>query len=180
MKLRLKLVINKWKQLSSLHTSDIVIIGMLSAMLFTVQVALAAFPNIELVSLFIILYTLVCGRKTVYTIYVFALLEGVLYGFGLWWYGYLYIWTILYLVTCIFKQVKIAQFWAIIAGLFGLLFGALYSIPYFILGGIGAGISYWIAGIPFDLIHGVSNFIVTLVLFRPLYYVLSKFKEAQF
>jgi energy-coupling factor transport system substrate-specific component len=176
MKLHSKRDINHKSSLGSLQVLDIVTIGMLSAMLLAVQVALAALPNIELVTLLIVLYTLIYGRKTVYIIYIFALLEGILYGFGLWWYGYLYVWTILFIIASMFKQLKSVQFWAIITGLFGLLFGALYSIPYFIFGGIGAGISYWIAGIPFDLIHGGSNFIVTFALFRPLHYALNKFK----
>ena len=27
--------------------------------------------------------------------------------------------------------------------------------------------AWWIAGIPFDLVHGISNLIIGLVLFRP-------------
>ena len=33
----------------------------------------------------------------------------------------------------------------------------------------------WIAGIPYDLIHCVSNFVLTLLLYRPLYRVFSHF-----
>ena len=31
-----------------------------------------------------------------------------------------------------------------------------------------SGFSFWISGIPYDLIHGTSNFILCLILVRPL------------
>lgn len=159
-----------------MKTKDIVLMGMLGTLLFIFQVAFAFLPNIELVSLFIIIYTLRYGSKSVFSIYVFALLEGLLYGFGIWWVMYLYVWTILALVTLIFHKNNSTFFWAIISGIFGLSFGALCSIPYFITGGLGAGIGYWISGIPFDIIHSIGNFVVVLVLFKPLQGLFARLK----
>ncbi len=156
---------------------DIVIIGMLSAILITVQVVLAFLPNIELVSLLIILYTLVLGRKALYIIYVFAIVEGLVYGVGLWWFNYLYVWTVLYLVVRLLRNQQSALLWAIVSGGFGLSFGALCSIPYFITGGIPSGMAYWVAGIPFDLIHGASNFGIALGVFVPFHYVMKNMKK---
>jgi energy-coupling factor transport system substrate-specific component len=153
---------------------DIVIIGMMGAILIAVQVGLRFLPNIELVSLLLLLSTLVIGKNTVYIIYVFTLLEGLLYGFGLWWMNYLYVWTILFIIVMIFRKNKSPLFWAVVNGAFGLSFGALCSIPYFFMGGLSSGFAYWVSGIPFDLIHCVANFIITLVLFQPLYLVLVK------
>lgn len=28
--------------------------------------------------------------------------------------------------------------------------------------------TWWVAGIPWDIVHGVSNFIICLVLYRPI------------
>jgi len=152
----------------------IVLIGMMGALLFTVQVALYFLPNVELVTLLIILFTLIFKKKTLFIIYVFVLLEGLLYGFGLWWFGYLYVWTILYFITVLLKKVASPLSWAITSAGFGLSFGALFSIPYFITGGIALGGSYWISGIPFDIIHGISNFVLMLVLYKPLFIILNK------
>jgi len=160
-----------------MRIKDIVIIGMLSAIMITVQVAFAFLPNIELVSLLIILYTLVLGRKTLFIIYVFVILEGLLYGFGLWWFNYLYIWTVLFLIVWLLRSIRSPFLWAIVSGLYGLSFGALCSIPYFILSGIPTGFAYWIAGIPFDITHAISNFTITLVLFYPLFYILNKINK---
>ncbi|MGF7018460.1 energy-coupling factor transport system substrate-specific component [Lachnospiraceae bacterium PF1-21] len=159
-----------------LSVIKLVISALLAALLFTVQVALGFLPNIELVSLLIIIFTLVFGRMTLYVIYAFALLEGLMYGFGLWWVMYLYVWTILYLIVFLFRKNDSVIIWAIISGFFGLSFGALCAIPYAIAGGIGAGLAWWSAGLMFDILHAVGNVVVTLVLFKPLYYVMEKLK----
>lgn len=164
-----------------MRIKDIVIIGMLSSLLIAVQVALAFLPNIELVSLLIILFTLLYKRKTLFIILVFVLLEGLIYGFGLWWLNYIYIWFVLYFITRVFKKEQSPFLWAIISGIFGLTFGAICSVLYLIMGwfngslitGFQSAIAYWITGIPFDIAHGISNFIIALFLFKPLYYVLN-------
>ena len=61
---------------------DLVIQALLGAILFAVQVALSPLPNIELVSILCLVYTLTFGVRALGAIYVFVLLEGLLYGFG--------------------------------------------------------------------------------------------------
>ena len=61
-----------------------------------------------------------------------------------------------------------ALFWAVVSGLFGLAFGFLCSFPYVALGGIQMAYSWWLAGLPWDIPHGIGNFLVMLVLFYPL------------
>ena len=65
--------------------------GILGALMFVSQVALAPLPNVELASSLTVLFTLALGPYVGYTLAVFVLLEGLLYGFGLWWFSYLYI-----------------------------------------------------------------------------------------
>ncbi|MBQ3090431.1 MAG: hypothetical protein IJD21_07750 [Oscillospiraceae bacterium] len=150
---------------------DIALQALCAALLFALQVAMAALPNIELISLLIILFTLRFGRKALLAIYTFALLEGIWYGFHIWWIMYLYVWTILWALVTFFSRGDRQRgrlFWAGLSGLFGLVYGFLCSFPYLALGGIKMAYSWWLAGLPFDLIHGVSNFILTLTLFPPL------------
>ena len=92
---------------------------------------------------------------------------------------YLYIWSILAIVVLCFRKQNSAVWWAIIAGIFGFVFGALCSIPYFFISGIHGAMAYWISGIPFDLIHGVSNSIVVFVLYKPLYGLLDQLTRNQ-
>ena len=68
----------------------------------------------------------------------------------------------------IFRKNSSVLFWSILSGFFGLAFGALCALPYLAAGGIGAAIAYWTSGLLFDVTHCVGNFVVCLVLFRPL------------
>lgn len=106
-------------------TARIVTAGVLSAILLVGQVGMSFLPNIEPVSTLIILYTLTYKKRVFPVIYTFVLLEGVLFGFGIWWISYLYIWSILALVALAFQKLDSAILWAVVSGSFGLLFGAL-------------------------------------------------------
>ncbi len=157
-----------------MRIKDMAEISLLSTLLLILQIALNFLPNIELVTLSIMLYSLLLGKKTLYIIYIFAALEGIIYGFGIWWFMYLYVWTLLYFGVRFFRNNKNIIVWALMASFFGLSFGALCSIPYFLIGGIETGITWWIAGVPHDIVHGISNFIMVLVLFKPMFQILQK------
>lgn len=153
---------------------EIVILAFCTALIFAQQIALAGLPNIELVSFLVILYAWTFRFKSLYIIYVFVLLEGVFYGFHIWWISYLYVWTILALITIALRAIRSPLIWAVVSGIFGLCFGALCAIPYLIMGGPAMAFAYWVSGIPFDLIHCVSNFILCLLLWKPLITLTSK------
>ena len=78
--------------------------GLLTALLFVSQVAIGYLPNIELVSLFVITYTLVLGKRVIPILTAFTLLEGILYGFGIWWVSYLYLWPVLAGLTWVLRK----------------------------------------------------------------------------
>ena len=160
----------------SLKTRDIAIIGIMSAILITVQVAFAFLPNIELVSLIIIISTLVFKWKTLYIIYIFVLVEGLIYGFTTYWICYLYVWTILMFFTILFKKNRSPFFWAILSGTFGLSFGLLCSIPYLFI-----GVCLWpyllLLWEFFDIAHCIGNYVIALTLFKPLYNLLNWTKK---
>ncbi len=147
---------------------SIVLMGVLGALLILMQVGLAVLPNIELVSLLVILYTLVFGKIALIPVLLFTLVEGLIYGFGLWWLNYLYIWPILVVVALLFKKQRSPVFWAIVSAAFGLFFGALCAIPYLFIGGLPSAFAYWVQGIPFDLLHCFGNGLVALLLYKPL------------
>jgi energy-coupling factor transport system substrate-specific component len=160
-----------------MRAKDIALIGMMSAIMITAQVGLSFLPNIELVSLLIILSTLIFGWRALYIIYVFVITEGLIYGFGLWFINYLYVWTVLFALVLLLRKLNSAFLWAVISGLYGLSYGALCSIPYFITGGPASGFAYWVQGVPFDILHGAGNLIITLILYHPLYSLLTKIKK---
>ncbi len=147
---------------------SIILSGLLGALLLTVQVVLAPLPNVEMVSLLVALYALEFPRQTPGALAVFILLEGLLYGFGLWWVMYLYVWPLLAVACWLFRKTDSVLFWTAVLGVFGLMFGALCAIPYGIAGGPAAGVAYWVSGVPFDLLHCGGNVVLALVLFKPL------------
>lgn len=149
--------------------------AMWSALLLVGQYLLSPLPNIEVVSLLIIVYTCVFGKWSLATLPVFVLGEGLIFGFGIWWFSYLYIWAVLVVITLSAKKLNISNplFWAAISGFYGLSFGFLTSIPYLFLGGPAAMLGYFIGGITFDFLHAGGNFLLCLVLFLPLTKVLT-------
>lgn len=150
------------------------LVGMMIAVLEAGKFALSFLPNVEVVTLFLILFSLAFGREVWFAVAGFVLMEGILYGFGIWWVMYVYIWPSLVAVTKLFRKKGSHMFWAVLAAAYGLGFGFLCAIPYLFIGGLKTAVSWWIAGIPYDLIHAVSNFTLMLVLFRPLYKAMEK------
>lgn len=156
------------------NVKNIALLGVMIAILEVAKNVLAFLPNVELVSLLIILYTLYLGKRVFFVVPAFVLIEGCIYGFGLWWIMYLYTWPLLAVLTMLFKKQDSVWFWSILSGMFGLFYGALSSIPYLFLGGFQTAFSWWIAGIPFDIIHCVANFVLCLILFQPLQNVMRR------
>lgn len=152
--------------------------GILGAILLVSQIALAPLPNIEVISVLVVLFTLVLGRYVGYTLAVFVLLEGLVYGFGLWWFSYLYIWAILAVITFCFRKMESRLGWALLCGFYGLLFGTLTSFPTFVLSGFAVGVTYILSGIPFDLIHAAANFLLAFLLLPVLRRLLEKLTRA--
>lgn len=153
---------------------EIAVLGLLSALLYGAKLAMAPLPNIEPVSLLVIVYTAVLGRRALVPIYIYVLLEVVTWGFGYWSACYLYIWLVLALGARLLRKMESPWGWAALSGCFGLCFGALCSLTYWIAGGWAFALSWWLSGIPFDLLHGVGNFVLALALFKPCKAILSR------
>ncbi|MDR1631053.1 MAG: hypothetical protein LBS36_12710 [Oscillospiraceae bacterium] len=153
---------------------DIVLFGLFTAILFAVQVGLAFLPNIELVTPLLIVFTLVLGKKVFAPLYAFVVLEGIFYGFHIWWIAYLYVWAVLVMITLLLKKLDSAFLFAVTAAIFGLLFGTMTSLPYLFIGGWEMFVTTVVAGLSFDLVHCAGNFALTLILYRPLKLLLSK------
>lgn len=172
------------KQKYKLTARDIALIGVMVAIIEVCKVTMSYLPNIELTSFWIILFSIFFGWKVIFVVPVFILIEGCMYGFGLWWVMYLYAWPLLALIAYQFRKQESVWFWSVLSGVFGLCFGLLCAIPYFFIGfvdggfagGMNMGFSYWIAGIPFDITHAIANFVLMLVLYVPVRKVMNKIK----
>ncbi|NCB50318.1 MAG: hypothetical protein EOM54_00355 [Clostridia bacterium] len=158
---------------------ELALFAVYGALMMGAQVAMAPLPNIEPVTLLILCCTIVYGRRALYPTYVFVLLEGLLYGFGFWFLSYLYVWAVLVFVSLGFRKTDSYIVWTAVAAGFGLIFGALCAIPYFFIGGWEMGFSYWISGIPFDLLHCGGNAVMAALLLKPLTNLMSKLSEGR-
>lgn len=90
---------------------------------------MSGLPNIEPVTLLIILFALELPRETPAAITVFILLQG---------------------------------------GLYGLCFGGLCAAVYLVAKAPAFALSWWLSGLSYDAMHGVGNFAIMLLLYRPL------------
>ena len=177
-----KLFLKNKKGCKILTVKDITLIGMMVAVIEVCKMAMTFLPNIELTTFWVIMFTLFFGWKMVFVIPVFILIEAAIYPFGLWLIMYIYTWPLLALITWIFRKTDSVLFWSMLSAFFGLGFGLLCAIPYVFInasgGGMAAGLSaafaWWIAGIPWDMVHGVGNFVLMLVLYHPVRKIMGK------
>ena len=147
---------------------EIVLFGMLGALTFAAKYVMSGLPNIEPVSLMVMLFAVVFGKKCLYPIYLYVVMEILCFGLNTWVINYLYIWVILAAAAGIMKKSTQPLAWALLSGVFGLLFGALCAPVDLFIGGIGYAVSKWISGVPFDVTHCIGNFVIALLLFMPL------------
>lgn len=147
-----------------LTIKEMAVFSMLGAVMYASKMIMEIAPNIHLLGVFTIAFTVVYGKKALYPIYVYVLMNGVFCGFATWWIPYLYLWTVLWGVVMLLpkkmpKKVR-PLVYMIVCAMHGFLFGTLYAPAQALLYGLSfkAMIAWIVAGLPFDFIHGVSNF----------------------
>ncbi len=143
---------------------EIAVFGMLGAVMYVSKMVMELIPNVHLLGVLTIAYTIVYRKKALYPIYIYIILNGIFCGFAAWWIPYLYLWTILWgIVMLLPKKMssKIQVFvYMIVCAIHGFLFGTLYAPVQAILYGLNLKetIAWIMAGLPWDCVHGISNF----------------------
>ena len=158
----------------ALNIREVALFGILGALTFGLKVAMSVLPNIEPGALLVMLYAVIFGRKCLFPVYLYVVMEILFYGIQLWNINYLYVWAILALAAWLLRRQNSPLVWALVSGVFGLLFGALCAPVYLFTGGVSFAVSWWISGIPFDVTHCIGNFLMALVLFVPLRRLVEK------
>ena len=168
-----------------LSAREIVTFAMLGTVMYVSKIIMEFVPNVHLLGVFTITYTLVYRKKALYPLYVYVLLNGIFAGFATWWIPYLYIWTILWGVTMLLPKnipSKARPFvYMGVCAMHGFLFGTLYAPAQALLFHLDfKGMIAWIiAGLPWDMVHGVSNFFCG-ILIVPLTKVLRSLENKNF
>ena len=147
---------------------ETLILVMMGVLMYISQVIMAPLTNIELVSFLTIIVTRRFGFKSLISVYTFAFLEIMTYGFSIWNVMYLYVWAILALIVLPFRKIDNVILYTVISGIFGIAFGVLCSVPYFISGGVGMGVAWIISGFSFDITHCIGNVVLTAILYIPI------------
>ena len=166
-----------------LSVKELAVFGMLGTLMCISKYVMEFLPNMHLLAVFTVAFTVVFRKKALYPIYIFVFIIGLFSGFSVWWLPYLYIWAVLWgAVMLIPKNLnpKIAPFvYIAVCSLHGFLYGTIYAPAQALLFGLDfKGTVAWIvAGLPFDMVHGFSNLILG-VLIVPIIKVLNKLKTA--
>ncbi len=153
-----------------LTTKELTVFSMLGVVMYASKVIMEFVPNIHLLGVFTIAFTVVYRKKALYPIYTFVLLTGAFSGFAFWWIPYLYVWAVLWgAVMLLPKKMpkKLAPIiYMAVCAIHGFLYGTLYAPAQAILFGLSfQGMVAWIiAGLPWDFVHGVSNFFCGLLI----------------
>ena len=166
-----------------LTVREIAVFGMLGALMYAFKVLMEVAPNVHLLGVFTIAITVVYRKKALYPIYTYILLNGLFSGFATWWIPYLYLWLVLWGVTMLLpqnmpKKVKSIVYMIVNAG-HGFLYGTLYAPAQAILFGLNfeKTLAWIAAGLPWDFVHGVSNFICGMLIV-PIINVLQRLERS--
>ena len=164
---------------------DTILFSMLGAIMLISKLIMEFLPNIHAIAMFISVFTLVYRWRALIPIYVYVSLSGVFYGFGVWWYPYIYIWAILWaFIMLIPKRLSIKKkviISSVLCALHGLLYGILY-VPFQALAfglNFKGAIAWVIAGFPFDILHMFGNIAMSFLIL-PLYNVISKLENGKY
>ena len=150
------------------HARRVAIAAMMAAILELSKLALSWLANVELVTFFVLLFACYWGWRALLPTFVFVGLEILVWGFGLWTFSYFYVWPLLAVLGVLLRHCRSAWIWALVGAFFGLSFGALCAIPYLLIGGPRFAVTWWLAGIPYDLVHCGGNFFLILALWKPM------------
>lgn len=143
---------------------EMAVFAMLGALMYASKMIMEVAPNVHLLGVFTIAFTVVYRKKALYPIYIYVLLNGIFCGFATWWIPYLYLWTVLWGAAMLLPKKIPAKIrplvYMLLCAAHGFLFGTLYAPAQALLYGLNLQkmIAWIIAGLPWDFVHGVSNF----------------------
>ena len=162
-----------------------VIFAMLGTIMFCSKIIMETLPNIHLLGMLTMVYTITYRSKALIPIYIYVMLNGIYAGFNMWWVPYLYIWTVLWGLTMLLprrmpKKAAMAVY-PIVCCLHGFAYGTLYAPAQAVMFNMDLTqtVAWIAAGFPFDLIHGIGNLVLGLFIV-PLSQLLTRLNRITF
>ncbi len=154
----------------SRNVRDSVVFAMLATLMFVSKLVMEFLPNIHLLGTLTMVYTLVYRRRALIPIYLYVVINGVYAGFSPWWVPYTYVWAILWGITMLLPRripdAALCVIYPVVCSLHGFAFGVLYAPAQAIMFGLNFDqtLAWVAAGLPFDITHGIGNFVVGLLI----------------
>ncbi len=161
---------------------QLILFAMLGVIMFISKVVMEGLPNIHLLGMLTITYTVVYRWRALIPIYIYVFLNGIFAGFASWWIAYLYVWAILWAATMLIPKrtpKKLAcVIYPLLCAAHGLFFGVLCAPAEAIIHHMSFQQTLaWIStGFVFDVIHTFGNLAVGLLVF-PLSEALRKLED---
>lgn len=161
--------------------------AVMAALLTSLKLALSFIPNVEVVTLLILVYAAVFGAAyALPAVLVFCCVEISIYGVASWVLLYFIYWPLLAFGACIIlkrrKTWKAVLYAVAMSAFFGVLSACCDTLV------TAAGFpdvnlaqyfaAYYVRGLYFDLVHCVSNLAVVAALFAPLCFAAERVKRA--
>ena len=160
-------------------------VGVSAAVIEGGKLALMALPNIEVVTLFVALFSYVFGAAGVLATVVFVMIEPMLWGFGAWTVGYFIYWPLVSVVFMIYGKLRVENRYiltgtaVVLTVLFGLLTSFIdlvfysqsfdnFAVRYF---------AYYAQGAVFYLLQIGCNAVLFFLVFKYLAEKIKKFRE---
>jgi len=172
---------NRAKHLERLRLLSV--FAMLGALMFISDILMEFLPNVHIVGVLTVVYTIVYRAKALIPIYIYVFLNGLFSGFGIWWLAYLYVWAILWGAAMLVpirlsRRVRLILY-TVICTSHGLLFGVLYAPVQMIINSDLNYIISWIAVgfVTADIYHAIGNCIFGILLIIPLSELLLRFER---
>ena len=162
----------------------LVVFAMLGSLMFCSKILMEVLPNIHLVGMLTVTYTVVFRARALIPLYIYVMMDGLFGGFAMWWLPYLYIFTVLWGLTMLLPRRMprrvAALVYPLVCCLHGLAFGVLYAPAEALMFGLTLEETLlWVAaGLPFDLIHGISNLFAGMLIL-PLSELLTRLVKKQ-
>lgn len=164
--------------------------GLVAASLTAAKLALMFIPNIEAVTLLIMVYTVAFGhRVSLPATVVFVSVEMLIFGINTWVVSYYIHWCALAVVTAaasrLFKPnlITLTAVAVIMTALFGVLTTLVDTLFASNISQIDFGKYFallYVRGIPFYAVHTVSNGVMAVIFSAPLIRVSERLKAAYF
>ncbi len=154
---------------ATIRLVELALYAMLGTMMFCSKLLMEALPNIHLLGMLTMAFTIVYRVKALIPLYVYVALCGVYAGFSPWWAIHLYVWAVLWGMTMLLPHSMpnriAAAVYPLVCALHGLCYGVLCAPTEALIYGFDLQQTLiWVArGIPFDAIHGVGNLLAGLL-----------------